>query len=104
MKKIITLLMLMLCCISIAVAKPIDVELAKRVAANFLKSSDKEAIHLDANDLTDITATTPFHEFYVFSVKDKGFILVSGDDRALPILGYSTNHDFVGENIPTHVR
>ncbi len=104
MKKIITLLMLMLCCISIAIAKPIDVELAKRVAANFLKSSEKEAIHLDANDLTDITSTTPFHEFYVFSVKDKGFILVSGDDRALPILGYSTNHDFVGENIPTHVR
>ena len=43
MKKSLTFLMLMLCCIGVVFAKPVDSELAKKVALNFLKSTEKVA-------------------------------------------------------------
>ena len=104
MKKVVSLLMLMLICIGFAIAEPVGADRARQVAVNFLKSTEKDAQQLSVQDLVDITATTPFREFYVFSVREKGFILVSGDDRALPILGYSLNNTFVSKGIPAHVR
>ena len=106
MKKTLTFLMLMLCCIGYVFAKPVDTDLAKKVALNFLKSTEKvAAADLSMEDFTDITAKTPFHEFYVFSIRDGlGFILISGDDRALPILGYSLDNPFVSEGMPEHIR
>ena len=106
MKKSLTFLMLMLCCIGVVFAKPVDSELAKKVALNFLKSTEKvAAADLTVEDFKDITATTPFHEFYVFSIHEgRGFILVSGDDCALPILGYSLNNPFVSESMPENAR
>ena len=106
MKKSLTFLMLMLCCIGIVFAKPVDSGLAKKVALNFLKSTEKvAAADLTVEDFTDITATTPFHEFYIFSIKNRiGFILVSGDDCALPILGYSMESPFVSEEMPASIK
>ena len=106
MKKSLTFLMLMLCCIGVVFAKPVDSELAKKVALNFLKSTEKvAAADLTVEDFKDITATTPFHKFYVFSIHEgQGFILVSGDDCALPILGYSLENPFISERMPEHVR
>ena len=96
--------MLALFSVGLAFAEPVDLNRARQVAVNFLKSTEKTAQQLTADDLTDITSTTPFHEFYVFRVKDNGFILVSGDDRALPILGYSLDNQFASEGIPAHVK
>ena len=62
MKKSLTFLMLMLCCIGVVFAKPVDSELAKKVALNFLKSTEKvAAADLTVEDFKDITATTPFY-------------------------------------------
>ena len=104
MKKKLLFLLLALFSVGLAFAEPVDLNRARQVAVNFLKSTEKTAQQLTADDLTDITSTTPFHEFYVFRVKDNGFILVSGDDRALPILGYSLDNQFVSEGIPAHVK
>ena len=104
MKKNLFLLLMMLFCIEFAIAEPVEVVRARQVAVNFLKSTEGSAQQITGQDLVDITATTPFHEFYVFSIRDKGFILVSGDDRSLPILGYSLNSVFVCKDIPDHVR
>ena len=38
--------------------------------------------------------------FYVFSMKPRGFVVVSADDRAKPILGYSTEGSFGMDVIP----
>ena len=35
--------------------------------------------------------------FYVFSVRPKGFVIVSADDRMRPILGYSTESNFTAQ-------
>ena len=104
MKKTLFLLLMMLFCIKFAIAEPVGVDRARQVAMNFLKLTEGCAQQLTGQDLVDITSTTPFHEFYVFSIRGNGFILVSGDDRALPILGYSLNSVFVGKDIPDHVR
>lgn len=43
--------------------------------------------------------------YYVYNIGDKqGFIIVSGDDRTKPILGYSDEGAFSTENIPEHVK
>ena len=104
MKKKLLFLLLALFSVGLAFAEPVDLNRARQVAVNFLKSTEKAAQQLTADDLTDITSTTPFHEFYVFRVKDNGFILISGDDRALPILGYSLDNQFASEGIPAHVK
>ena len=105
MKKTLTFLMLMLCCIGFVFANPVDSKVAKKVALNFLKTTEKAAADLQEEYLVDITATTPFHEFYIFSIRNRsGFLVVSGDDGAMPILGYSLSNTFVSEGMPAQVR
>jgi len=43
--------------------------------------------------------------FYVFCAEDKkGFVIVAGDDRVVPVLGYSHNNSFPAENIPPNLK
>ena len=42
--------------------------------------------------------------FYVFTTQDNGsFVIVSGDDRVPPVLGYSLSNGFSVENMPDNV-
>ena len=82
-------------------AKPVDANKARQVASAFLN-------RVNANEgkpfaLTDITSQTPYTEFYVFTLGETGFILVSADDVAIPILGYSTTSRFVTKDMPENV-
>ena len=42
--------------------------------------------------------------FYVISLEDKGFILISSDDLTMPILGYSFEETFSFEEVPTNLN
>jgi hypothetical protein len=43
--------------------------------------------------------------FYVFGAEDnKGFVIVSGDDRVTPVLGYSYTNDFSADNMPPNLQ
>ena len=42
--------------------------------------------------------------FYVFNIDGGGFVIVSGDDRTVEILGYSENGTFDVNNIPDNMR
>ncbi|MDR1791877.1 MAG: thiol protease/hemagglutinin PrtT [Bacteroidales bacterium] len=42
--------------------------------------------------------------FYVFNATGDGFVIVAGDDRVLPILGYSDKGNFGAENIPDNCK
>ena len=42
--------------------------------------------------------------FYIFNYGDDAFVLVSGDDRMKPILGYSDKGTFTVENLPANIR
>lgn len=42
--------------------------------------------------------------FYVVNFSSEGFVIVAGDDRVQPILGFSNEGAFVTENMPDHIR
>ena len=95
-KTVFTLLTLML--LGLLQAAPVDVETAKSLGIKFMNTNT--AIKSAQADL----AYTAFSDneqpcFYVFAMQPKGFVIVSGDDRAKPILGYSTESAF-GDVIP----
>lgn len=84
------------------VAAPVNPERARQVAFQFSRlSSPDAALTIDA--VVDVTANTAYHEFYTFSLGEKGFVMVSGDDRALPILGYSFTSPLRVKDIPAHI-
>ncbi len=79
-------------------ANPVDVNTAKGlgqkfVSANFeQKSSSLELVYTMNTELGEPC-------FYVFSVSNHGFVIVSADDCAHPILGYSEESAFEADNI-----
>lgn len=85
-------------------AKPISETTAKRVGTNFLSS--KTSITTNIEELSLVYSMknqtqTPY--FYVFNIANKGFVIVSGDDEVLPILGYSDEGVFISDNIAPQV-
>lgn len=43
--------------------------------------------------------------FYVFATeKNDGFVIVSGEDRVLPVLGYSNENGFSAEDMPENLK
>ncbi len=74
-------------------AKPVDVATAKSLGIKFMNTNT--AIRSAKADLVyTACADNGQAAFYVFAVQPKGFVIVSADDRAKPILGYSTESNF----------
>lgn len=87
-----------------ASSHPVGPEKAQQLAETFWQQSGC-AIRsgISANALTDITAQTEFSHLYIFSSAG-GFVILSADDCAQPILAYSTSGSFDPANIPAPVR
>lgn len=91
---------------SLSFGATLTVDEAKTVAAEFFRAGDVsrladtvafELVHV-AND----AASTPVS--YVFNAKDgKGFIIVSADDMALPVVGYSDTSTWNLQSVPDAV-
>ena len=55
--------------------------------------------------LPQLTLASQVSGLYVFNVNDNGgFVIVSNDDRTVPILGFSDSGSFNPNNIPTNMR
>ena len=68
---------------------------AMQVAQNFWKQETGST-----PQLTDLSATVSLRELYLFDVDGgKGYIVVSADDIAMPILAYSRESGFSTSNI-----
>lgn len=92
-------------------AKQIDEVTAKRVGCAFLvnrtafkqvglkPSSLKLAYQASGKQVYQSMDLKEMIYFYVFNV-DYGFVIVSGDDLAIPVLGYSIESTFDSSNIP----
>ena len=96
MKKSMLFSLLVTLFISGLQAKPVDVETAKTLGIKFMKANTEikadvaQLIYTGYTDQGDAC-------FYVFTMQPKGFVIVSADDRAKPILGYSTEGAFSNE-------
>lgn len=100
MRKLFLSIVLTIAC-SMLWANPVTVKTAEQVAKNWYahnassKVSNYEVSKTIAEKYNGLTT------FYTFIFKSGGFVIVSADDAARPILGYSTEGVFDGEFNPT---
>jgi hypothetical protein len=95
-------------------AAPVDSTRAKQLALSFfssLSNTSSEQLLADgvsvvylayAEDSTNIHTNTVC--FYAVNVGRKGFVMLSGDDRIKPILGYSYESTFKTKDMPENVQ
>ena len=76
-------------------AKHVDVETARTVARTFWSQNMGKSTRAT---FSDITSQTEFTNFYIFNT-DGGFVIVSSEDIAYPVLGYSDKGNFNPERI-----
>ena len=111
------LLIIILCLSAMMVrAERIDVSTARKVAENVANAGSGLR---SAGDLTLVYAAAPGKsssalrsgtvdgaaDYFVFNVPgNKGFVIVSGDDRAYPVLGQSDEGNFDPDNLPENLR
>lgn len=105
MRKGLLIVMAFLCSV-LAQAEGVSREAALEKARAFMKA---KGVVMPGQ--TDLAASAPHRKakqqeeacYYVFNA-DRGYVIVSGDDRTVPILGYSLTGSYDPENIPANMR
>ena len=103
--RFITLMLLLLGATFAIEANPVDIRTAREVGLKFMNANTKALLH-NADELQWVTTYNTNRgdaAFYVFNTQD-GFVIVSADDCATPILGYSSEGQFDVENIPIQLQ
>ena len=104
-KRILTLMMLLLTAIFTTEANPVDMRIVREVAVKFMNVNAKTPLR----GTQDLQLATTYHTanndaaFYVFNAP-KGYVIVSADDCAMPILGYSNEGQFDPNNLPEAIQ
>lgn len=101
-----------LCTIVVSVsATPVSPSLAQQIAENFLNAPQIDSLGMAKapvrkKQVKKITTATTFEPYlYIFNATDEdGFIIVSGNDCATPILGYSLEGCIDPCNLPIQLQ
>ena len=105
-KRCFSVLMISLISISLALGKPVELNKAKTIATSFITrqqtngSKNRIPQQIQLQQVTGITS----NHLYVFNISSGGFVIVSGDDVAQPILGYSSTGNIPNEELPNNVK
>lgn len=104
MKKILFCILAFLC-FQMVKATPIDKHSARNFAAIFWNKNCLDTRNtLSPSDFTDITEDVNLSNIYIFQPTiGQGFIILSANDCARPVLAFSTESDFDTENLPQSV-
>ena len=105
--RLFVLLMLCMGLGLLAQAAPISLEKAKQEAASFVLSKQQKPLTLTmaARANHKMKTTSADAAYYVFNIGDnQGFVIVSGDDRTNPILGYSDQGHFDESKAPANMK
>ena len=94
MKKITHILSAFILSASLLQAAPVKPAHAKQVAQNFYTQNNKIDITTVSLAYTGLTSNG-LPAYYAFNINNNSFVIVSGDDNASPIIGYSTENNFV---------
>ena len=114
MKKLIAIAINLTVFLNSTFGQNVDENTAKTVGQSFLNaqigSSGARSVRIldlayrAASNSTNLVATESKTYFYIFNVNSSdGFEIVSGNEKARPILGYSTRGHFDINNIPQNV-
>src|ERR1700758_747836 len=95
MKKITYLMFIFLLGMNFANAKPVTPKTAQQVAENFYKQNSTIEVKTITLAYTAMSSTgLPL--YYAFNINSSdGFVIVTADDVVKPIIGYSTERNFV---------
>lgn len=102
MKKVLLTTVLLVATLMIS-AQVISQQQAKERAAAFLKSSTGAARRAVSQSQMEAAAVA-VDNIYAFNLEGGGFVIASGDERALPVLGYSTSGKLDWDNMPANMR
>ena len=104
MKRTHLLLMLLAFCLVIN-AQPISQEQAMSRAASYLKSAPvADRAHRAKQQLRMKAVSLDIPNLYVFDIQGGGYVIASGDERALPVLGYSMSTSMDWDSMPDNMR
>lgn len=111
MLKVLLLTVVLMISGNVVKANPITVNDAMQRAQEFFSSSKARRVKGNLNlslayTMKDASSTSVNGEaaLYAFNIGEgNGFVIVSGDDVAVPVLGYCDTGSFDAENIPTNV-
>jgi hypothetical protein len=92
-------------------AKPVGIDVAREVAENWLSQitrTDRKSIDVivdgTVNNLSQGTGSLVFASFYIVTMEEGGWVIVSGDAVAQPIIGYSSEGGVGTEGFPPAFR
>ncbi len=110
MKRIFILFFVLILANTTLFGEQVDVSIAKNVGRTFLMAKAGLPIHKNITSLKLVYSSTsdrkdvdPETYYYVFNLDSTGFVIVSGTDDVIPILGYSTEGIFDPNNIPPNM-
>lgn len=109
MRKHLTAALALTLMAAVVYAEPIDREAARDVARHFIDSrsttsTGRRNVRATSQELTPVQLDAQ-QPFYVFNVgRDAGFVIVSGDDAAEPVLGYADSGSFDPATMPDNMR
>lgn len=91
--------------VQMAVASPVSLETAKHVGLRFMsENTQMKCLQTDDLQLVKIYRTeNGTAAIYVFNTEN-GFVMISADDCAIPILGYSNESVFTGDDVPIQME
>ena len=95
-------------------ATPIKLDQARKAALQFITSSfaqtkatagNLQLVWSDAGKLTKSGEVQINPTLYVFNLTEgSGFVIISGDDVAFPVIGYSDRYHFENDQLPTNLK
>ncbi|MBN2807722.1 MAG: thiol protease/hemagglutinin PrtT [Prolixibacteraceae bacterium] len=118
MTRILILILLLLFAGSFSYAKQVEPERAQKVAAEFLRLHVSELKSIGIDQLKPVRMKFPNEDrfqtmkstqvnetqlVYLFKNNDQGFVLVAGDDQAVPVLGYSATSILDENDLPVNL-
>ena len=104
MKRTNLLLMLLAFCLFIS-AQPISQQEALNRVTSYLKSTPvADRAHRAKQQLRMNPVSVDIPNLYVFDIQGGGYVIASGDERALPVLGYSMSSHMDWDRMPDNMR
>jgi len=86
-------------CTGVINAKPVGSNTAQAVAKDYYSHNSQKAINAITLAYTE-TSATGSADYYIFNVNDKdGFVIVSAEDAASPVIGYATRGHYSTSNV-----
>ena len=102
MKKSLLLTLVLLLSLGQIFAAPVDLATAKSIGEKFVRANMESLRNFkNTKHIATISNDNGVACVYVFNIDDKGFVLVSADDRAKPILAYSDESAIDMNNLPS---